>query len=245
MNAISEIVPDVLDFVVRWEGDKATFAKAFVQAQKAMEAVKKGRTNDHFKSKYAELSDVTDAALPALNEAGIGLMQFPGAAAGEAIVITTLMHESGASVTSGLRLRPVKADPQGFGSAFTYGRRYSLLAMTGLAPEDDDGNAASGPREEPQRRQQREIVPPVGNRREEPAAVSVARVAISVCNDPRALAKWWGQNEALFKQITDPEYDAILEIYEARMAEVSKPAPAPTTRAEQSGLDISADEIPY
>lgn len=40
-------------------------------------------------------------------------------------------------------MSPTKNDPQGVGSAITYGRRYSLLAMTGAAPEDDDGNKAS------------------------------------------------------------------------------------------------------
>jgi hypothetical protein len=33
----------------------------------------------------------------------------------------------------------------GFGSALTYARRYSLLAASGLAPDDDDGVAASRP----------------------------------------------------------------------------------------------------
>jgi hypothetical protein len=37
------------------------------------------------------------------------------------------------------------SDPQKMGGAITYYRRYSLLALLGLAPEDDDGNAASKP----------------------------------------------------------------------------------------------------
>jgi hypothetical protein len=37
----------------------------------------------------------------------------------------------------------IKNDPQGFGSALTYCRRYSLLAAMGIAPEDDDANLAS------------------------------------------------------------------------------------------------------
>ena len=40
-------------------------------------------------------------------------------------------------------LKPTKADPQGMGSAVTYARRYSYMAIIGLAAEDDDGNAAS------------------------------------------------------------------------------------------------------
>jgi hypothetical protein len=42
-----------------------------------------------------------------------------------------------------LHVPATKMDAMGFGSALTYARRYSLLAATGLAPEDDDGVAAS------------------------------------------------------------------------------------------------------
>lgn len=141
-----------------WEGDRAPFAKAFIKAQQATEAVKKAASNPAFKSKYADLSEVVEATVPALNSAGIGVMQAP-AFDGEMVSIeTVLMHESGSSVTCVLKLRPSKMDPQGVGSAITYGRRYSLLAMTGAAPEDDDGNAASGPREP---KQQPKPTPPV------------------------------------------------------------------------------------
>ena len=134
---------------VTWEGERAPFAKAFVAAQMATEAVKKAATNPAFKSKYADLSEVVEAVVPALNKAGIGVMQFPSYD-GELVGVTTvLMHESGATVTGTLHLRPSKSDPQGVGSAVTYARRYSLLAMTGAAPEDDDGNSASGPRQTP------------------------------------------------------------------------------------------------
>jgi hypothetical protein len=134
---------------VTWEGERAPFAKAFVAAQMATEAVKKAATNPAFKSKYADLSEVVEAVVPALNKAGIGVMQFPSYD-GELVGVTTvLMHESGATVTGTLHLRPSKSDPQGVGSAVTYARRYALLAMTGAAPEDDDGNSASGPRQAP------------------------------------------------------------------------------------------------
>ena len=133
---------------VTWDGDRATFAKAFIAAQKAIESIKKGTKNDHFKTKYADLAEVTGAVIPAMNEAGIGVIQLPEFDGEWVGVTTTLMHESGASVTGTLRLRPSKSDPQGVGSAVTYARRYSLLAMTGAAPEDDDGNSASGPRQQ-------------------------------------------------------------------------------------------------
>jgi hypothetical protein len=139
---------NTVQMTVTWEGERAPFAKAFVAAQMATEAVKKAATNPAFKSKYADLSEVVEAVVPALNKAGIGVMQFPSYD-GELVGLTTvLMHESGATVTGTLHLRPSKSDPQGVGSAVTYARRYSLLAMTGAAPEDDDGNSASGPRQQ-------------------------------------------------------------------------------------------------
>lgn len=133
---------------MQFDGDKAAFSKAFIQAQSNMEAITKENKNDAFKgSKYADLATVVAAIVPAMNKAGIAVLQSP-AFDGEMVTITTtLLHESGATVTSDLRLRPSKSDPQGVGSAITYGRRYSLLAVAGVAPEDDDGNAASGPRQ--------------------------------------------------------------------------------------------------
>jgi hypothetical protein len=131
-----------------WEGDRAPLAKAFVTAQKATESVKKAATNPAFKSKYADLAHVVEGVIPALNAAGVAVMQSPAFDGDMVGVTTTLMHESGSTVSSTLLLRPSKSDPQGVGSAITYARRYSLLAMTGSAPEDDDGNAASGPRQE-------------------------------------------------------------------------------------------------
>jgi len=59
-------------------------------------------------------------------------------------VETVFIHESGESIECGkLHVPAAKQDPQGYGSALTYARRYSLMAACGIAPEDDDGNSAS------------------------------------------------------------------------------------------------------
>ena len=58
---------------------------------------------------------------------------------------TTLLHESGEWVASKLFLPATKQDPQAYGSAITYARRYGLAAIVCLATEDDDGEAATRP----------------------------------------------------------------------------------------------------
>jgi hypothetical protein len=149
-----------MELAVTWDGDRAPFAKAFIAAQKATESIKKAASNPAFRSKYADLAHVVEGVVPALNASGIGVLQFPAFDGEMVSITTTFIHESGSSVTSVLRLRPSKTDPQGVGSATTYGRRYALLAMTGAAPEDDDGNAASGPREERPEPKRAEHKPP-------------------------------------------------------------------------------------
>lgn len=119
-------------------------ALAFVKAQKAFGPALKSSTNPHFRSKYADLSACVEAVIDALNTNGIGLLQRTYECADGVMVETIFVHESGETIEGGkLHVPATKHDAQGYGSALTYARRYSLLAATGLAPEDDDGNAAT------------------------------------------------------------------------------------------------------
>jgi hypothetical protein len=121
-------------------------ATAFVKAQKAFGPALKSSTNPHFRSRYADLSACVEAVIDALNQNGIALMQQTIECTDGVIVETVLIHESGESLSSGKLHVPVsKNDAQGYGSALTYARRYSLMAACGIAPEDDDGNAATRP----------------------------------------------------------------------------------------------------
>lgn len=79
-----------------------------------------------------------------LNNNGIALVQQLHEAEHGVTVETVFIHESGEMLNCGKLFVPAtKQDAQGFGSALTYARRYSLMAACGIAPEDDDGNAAS------------------------------------------------------------------------------------------------------
>jgi hypothetical protein len=57
-------------------------------------------------------------------------------------VITTIAHSSGEWMRGRLSLYPKVNDPQGIGSAISYGRRYALAAISGVAQIDDDAESA-------------------------------------------------------------------------------------------------------
>jgi hypothetical protein len=109
-----------------------------------MEGAKKDSNNPHFRSSYADLASIWDACREPLTKNGLSILQVPSTRPGEVTVWTFLAHASGQYVQGELVLPVAQETAQGYGSAITYGRRYSLAAMTGVAPEDDDGNAASG-----------------------------------------------------------------------------------------------------
>ena len=126
-------------------------AEALAKAQSELEGAKKESTNPFFKSNYADLHAVIKAAFPYLSKYGLSVSQGNEIIPGAVCVTTTLLHESGQWLRSKIKVPfPVgkdgraKIDAQGVGTATTYGRRYSLAAMVGVAQKDDDGNSISG-----------------------------------------------------------------------------------------------------
>ena len=121
-----------------------SIASALVKAQKAFGPALKQSNNPHFKSRYADLATCVEAVIDALNDNGIALVQQTSECDNGVIVETVFIHESGETYSAGkLHVPSSKHDAQGYGSALTYARRYSLMAACGIAPEDDDGNAAT------------------------------------------------------------------------------------------------------
>lgn len=131
----------------------ADLAKALVAAHAELRNPKTNAENSFFSSKYVSLGGCRDAVIPTLAKHGIFVMQDLSTTTvlGESMLAiecrTILIHESGQGVRLGPLTLPVKeATAQALGSAATYGRRYSLIGATSLAPagDDDDGNEASG-----------------------------------------------------------------------------------------------------
>lgn len=145
-------------------------AAALSKAQGEMQAAIKDKVNPFFKSSYADLGSVWDAARPVLSKYGLCIMQTTELAAdrNQVIMVTTLAHTSGQWMKSYLPLNPSKNDSQGMGAAITYLRRYSLSAIVGVVcDEDDDGETAVGRGKTQQQDQQQK--PPTQTKQEAPA----------------------------------------------------------------------------
>jgi len=113
---------------------------ALAKAQGAMEGAKKDSANPFFKSKYADLSACWETIRKPFSENGLSVIQPPEPTDGTTVRLKTILgHSSGQWISSVVVMTPAKTDPQGIGSCLTYARRYGLMAMTGIAPEDDDG----------------------------------------------------------------------------------------------------------
>ena len=119
-------------------------AKALSAFQGTVQTVKKDSANPHFKSRFASLESAITTAAPQLAAHGLAVTQTLSWDGSNDLLTTTLMHTSGQWIVDGQRLFLNKEDAQSHGSAITYARRYSYLAILGLAPsDDDDGNAAA------------------------------------------------------------------------------------------------------
>lgn len=123
-------------------------AKRLYQVFNSVRNPVKNATNPFLKNKYADLGEVIDCVKGPLHEAGFFLSQSGELALdGKAMrVLTTVTDADTGSVVLSVNTDVLlkQFDPQGTMSAFTYGRRYALLALFNLAAEDDDANVASG-----------------------------------------------------------------------------------------------------
>lgn len=128
-------------------------AAALAKAQADMTHAKKDAANPFFRSKYADLASIMEAIRGPLTSNGIAVVQTTDIDDSGVIVETVLIHSSGEWISGRLRMPVVPKvdketkstyiDPQGVGSAISYGRRYGLQSMVSLPADDDDGNAAS------------------------------------------------------------------------------------------------------
>lgn len=114
---------------------------ALLSVTDSMQAEKDGK-NPHFRSDYMTLDGILNTVKPILKNVGIVILQSIDDDSGLIRCTTRLIHTSGEYVECDSIVHADKMTPQGYGSAITYARRYSITTALGIAEADDDGNAA-------------------------------------------------------------------------------------------------------
>lgn len=192
-------------------------AAAYIKAKRSFGPALKDKTNPAFRSKYADLGACIDAVEQPLLDSGIAFIQDTFEDATGVTVETVFLHESGEERRCGkLHVPAAKQDPQGYGSALTYARRYSLMAACGIAPEDDDGNAGTHAKREAVERQAADA--------RRTAWIAERKADIENAKNVGALKKI--MDEALAKVRENGDQDAEDQLLAASAAKVAKAKPA-------------------
>lgn len=115
--------------------------EAFAKVQGKIEGAKKTGTNPHFKSKFADLSEVYSVCREALSHEKVAVFQFPSAE-GRTVRMTTMVAHAGEWIRGTVQCEARNSGPQDIGGAITYLRRYGLCSVIGIEQVDDDGNSS-------------------------------------------------------------------------------------------------------
>lgn len=124
---------------------EASLEKAFLQFQQSISPVTKKGKNPHYKSTYSRYEDVVAHISPLLVEVGLSFRHTSRESGEHWYVGTKLVHAESNTTSEVFEMPCALGKMQEMGSALTYAKRYTLMALLGLPSEDDDGHKASHP----------------------------------------------------------------------------------------------------
>ena len=181
---------------------------ALIKAQSEMTFASKTGTNPHFKRGDAPLETVIDAVKNPLNDNGIFYLQKVYLAEGGQCVETEFHGHSGVIKAGRVYVPADKQTPQGYGSALTYAKRYSLITACGLPSEDDDGNSAeSNYKAKPKAKPKAE---PKQNKQDDSEAnvlYEALSMGVSGSNSMESLKENWKANQDAIKKLENSNLD--------------------------------------
>ena len=126
-----------------WKSERIDkLGEALAAAQSELDGAKADSTNPFFNSSYADLHTCIKSSFPFLSKNGLSISQGTDWDGKSFFVTRLLIHKSGQWLRSKIKM-PADPNPQKIGSVITYGRRYGLSAMVGIAQHDDDANSVS------------------------------------------------------------------------------------------------------
>jgi len=199
-------------------------AKALAEVQADLKPAKFDSVNPFYKSKYASLGSVIEAA-KILTEHGLSYAQFPISEGWYVGVENILMHTSGQWISEKF-LMPLDMESknpiQESGKALTYARRYGLASLIGIySDEDTDGNKPTQTENKPRTRR-----PEASNKRPyKPEELKKRLLEVSKSQTPASVDQMSLLASMLGKVLEDKEmrHDAQEYLFGARsLTEVNK-----------------------
>ena len=129
----------------------AKFQGEITNPYNSKEVKVKTKTGASYNYKYAPLDEILKLIRPLLAKNGLSIVQVPYSNNGEVSITTTLLHSSGQFIEyPPISLRTTDISPQAAGSIITYGRRYALSSILGIASDDDDDGNEGNPEDNKQ-----------------------------------------------------------------------------------------------
>ncbi|MEK6650922.1 MAG: ERF family protein [Bacteroidota bacterium] len=185
---------------------------ALVKAQAAFPKIGKTAINAFKGNKYSPLDEIMTAVKPVLADCGLCVIQWPEREGDWLLVTTRVQHVSGEFFEASFPMQVVKTGPQDMAILTSYGRRYGVCCLLGLAPvgEDHDGEIQTAP----------------GRQSEAPAAAAPVRQAVK---QPPSAVKL---RSLLLGQRVSPE--------SARQLLVGLGVPPPVPETPEGKIDFSA-----
>lgn len=147
--------------LAKFQGEMPTVAKE----KRATVAAKNGPSYSYT---YADLADVSAAAMPLLAKHGLAFTATPERNdAGGYEVVGRLLHTSGQHIEGRLPMQTGQA--QQMGGWLSYARRYLLGCLTGIVTEDDEDGRVAGSRAESEQQPEQSPVKRMSRKRPEPS----------------------------------------------------------------------------
>jgi hypothetical protein len=161
---------------VRAEEAKRAWHRAMAAFQRDCPAIKRSETakietrgGGSYSYTYAPLGEIMATILPVMGPLGLTVSYRTRFDGGRVIAAAIISHEEGHSENSGEVSMPIGAGATGanpaqcVGISSTYAKRYALLAVLGLSPEDDPDAEAQQKKPVEQPKRKSEQAPPSGD----------------------------------------------------------------------------------
>lgn len=115
---------------------------ALAAAQAEFDIARKSQEDNYYHMRYENLSDIVEASRPYLSKNGLSVtFSIEHRDDSGALLTCILLHASGQSMQSCIRLLPIKNDPKSLASEVSFMKRILYAGITGVVAEDEDDDA--------------------------------------------------------------------------------------------------------